>query len=542
MIEQNLTRRSFLGLGAASLAITGSALYGCAPQATSSTSTAKSGTSDAEQGGAWSWLTQPEDIADANETRNHDIVIVGGGLAGTVAAWAAAKDGADVALVEKTGQLNGRSLMMGCINASIQSQRGVAFDEEEIVEELRRFMGGYTNTDLLRMYVRHSGKVFDELATVSEAHGGEPFYWGGGTPYSVDTPSYKEYQTPMGAAATVQELLGYLQEETEATGCFTLYTNSDAVRLTKENDLVTGIIVETNDGHVQINAASGVVMATGDYSANSEMVEAWAPMINRFASYETSLYTPQGANNGDGLKLMMWAGAAMQPISEHAPMIGSGGAVGSVNPFMRVNVYGERYENEAIPVSQALSGSMMQPQGLAWTIFDANCASAAEKQTIFNMGKSADNFTADALSKAVDEGTLLKADTLDALADAMEIDADAFAKTVARYNGFCETGVDEDYRKSSDNLSPIATAPFYAAPIVRQLECMMGGISIDKHLCVLDESGSPIPGLYAIGNCSGSYFAVDYPAIITGQSHGRAATQGYLVGKALAAGQDGVTA
>ncbi|MDD5018207.1 MAG: FAD-binding protein, partial [Eubacteriales bacterium] len=85
-----------------------------------------------------------------------------------------------------------------------------------------------------------------------------------------------------------------------------------------------------------------------------------------------------------------------------------------------------------------------------------------------------------------------------------------------------------DFGKRPLLLTPIDKPPYYATKLGVSLLAVMGGLKIDKHMRVLDANGVSIPGLYAVGNVSGGMYAVDYPLVIPGNSHGRALTWGYL--------------
>ena len=112
--------------------------------------------------------------------------------------------------------------------------------------------------------------------------------------------------------------------------------------------------------------------------------------------------------------------------------------------------------------------------------------------------------------------------------------AEQLTATVERYNALCAEGVDEDFCKNPALLYPIDEPPFYASKVGAVLLEVVGGAKIDTNLQCLDAAGNPIPGLYAIGNAGGDSYAVDYPINVPGNSHGRALTQGYLVGRKLA--------
>lgn len=495
---------------------------------------ADSAAKDASPSHTWSWESAPAPVTDFVRTEEYDVVVVGGGIAGVTAAWSAARMGAKVACVEKTEGVQGRSMFIGAINTQAQKDAGVPeYDSLQIMQEMHRFQGGFVMPDLYKMYLDNCGEVWDKLAELARSKGAEPVYMGSGELKQVDHPYYSEYTTMMYITPTNAELVGYLKDEAEAAGA-TFAFNSPAEQLVSEDGKVTGVICKTDEGYVRYDASKGVVMATGDYSGNPEMMQAWAPMSAAYADF--SLYTPAGANTGDGLAMMMWVGAAMQPCDEHAPMIHClGGATGSANAWLRVNANGERYENEDVPNAQICYGRFMQPGNKAWAVYDANCDAYAAQMT-YGFGRSA-SVTADKLAADVEKGLAVTADTIEGLAEAMGVPADSLKKTVERYNELCAGGEDLDYGKEIANLTPVDTAPYYAAEIKAPLLVMLGGINVDKYLRVCDADGQPIEGLFAIGNCSGNYYAVDYPAIIPGMSHGRCVTTGYLIGQALASGR-----
>ena len=116
----------------------------------------------------------------------------------------------------------------------------------------------------------------------------------------------------------------------------------------------------------------------------------------------------------------------------------------------------------------------------------------------------------------------------------MGMNPEVLSATVARYNELCEMGEDVDFYKESYRMRPVAQPPFYAVTVGGQLLCTMDGMQIDTEFHVLDAAGDPIPGLYALGNDSGSYFADCYPELVVGAAAGRSLTFGYLLGQNLA--------
>ncbi len=127
-----------------------------------------------------------------------------------------------------------------------------------------------------------------------------------------------------------------------------------------------------------------------------------------------------------------------------------------------------------------------------------------------------------------------KADTLEELAGMIGVPADTFQATIARYNELVDGGQDVDFGKRSEQFfAKVEQGPFYALKFGPALLTVVGGLDVDTKLRVLDHDKNPVPGLYAVGNVSGSLYGQDYPIQLPGCSHGRALTWGYLAGKSI---------
>jgi fumarate reductase flavoprotein subunit len=138
------------------------------------------------------------------------------------------------------------------------------------------------------------------------------------------------------------------------------------------------------------------------------------------------------------------------------------------------------------------------------------------------------------LEESVAKGLALKADTIADLAKKMGVPEAVFQQTVARYTEFARKGKDEDFNKDAFILFTIEKAPFYALPIKSHLLVTVGGLDCDPEMQVLDKQGNKIPGLYAIGNMMGNFFANEYPLLAPGLSHGRAIVLSHILGERLA--------
>lgn len=487
----------------------------------------------------WSWEAPAPEIADADiaETVETEILVVGLGIAGMSAAYMANKEGAKVTVLEKTETFQCRSSHIGAINSQIQKDLGFEFDPAQVCGDLTRFQGGYVQQRLVRMYLDNSAWAVDYACDLAREGGYEPvLYQRGPNAITTDNPNYREYNTIHIPAGSNQNLMNLMLDQMDDVD---IYYSTPAVKLLVEDGVCLGAIGQDASGkYIKVLASKGVVMATGDYAGNPEMMEAWAHIGN----FNTGvIYGPSGGNMGDGQKMFLQAGCALQK-TPHAPMVHClMGANMSPNPWLRVNRNGDRYENEDCPNAQVSYGAFQQPGAKAWAIWDANWFEQAKAQNGgFGRnipGEADEESYATTMAGNIEKGLTVKADSLEELAAAIGIPADNFVKTVARYNEICAAGVDPDFGKLPCNLGPVDTAPFYASIIKGPLLVMLGGADVDEHLRVMNPEGDVVQNLYAIGNCSGNYYSVDYPAIIGGMSHGRCLTTGFLLGKALANGE-----
>ncbi len=529
-----ISRREFLkgaAVGAAGVAVTG-VVAGCGPNVVSqeeADAMKATATPTSVSTNAVSFETAPDPIPDSQikETVSADVVIVGAGDSGLMAALAAAEAGVNAILLEKSASFNTRGFGNGCIGTKWQKENGIELDKNKIVNDLVRWAGSKVDQRAIKVWADHSGEVYDHVIDLATAAGLPiiPF----DTRHGED-PIYPEYPTCLviGSKFDQSEVLAVIEAEAIAKGADIRYENTAQQLVQDDSGRVVAVIVTNKDGeYVKYEGKNGVILATGDYGNNPEMVEKWCPWAK---NVDTNVYFP-AVNTGDGHKMGLWVGGAMQD-APHAPMIHTlGGASFNCNPGLRVNSLGERYENEDVPNPYVCNGRMRQPGNVAWAVFDANINTAAAAMTP-GFGRTGASDTAmDTLAGEVEKGVVLMADTIEDLAAAMKVPAQNLAATVNRYNDLAAAGEDEDFGKSANNLSPIDTAPFYATKVPAALLVTLGGFMVDDNMRVLNNQGLPIPGLYAAGNVAGGFYANDYPVIVAGLSHGRCITEGYLAGK-----------
>ena len=153
-----------------------------------------------------------------------------------------------------------------------------------------------------------------------------------------------------------------------------------------------------------------------------------------------------------------------------------------------------------------------------------------KSQCCKNMGPPTYLWNPKQLDEALEESNVLTAQTVEGLAQKMEAPVEAFKTTVARYNEMARNGKDLDFGKHPDRLTTIEKPPFYACKMETRYMVILGGLKVNTKLQVLDAERNAIPGLYAAGNVSGSFFGNMYPTTVPGLTHSRAWTFGRLAG------------
>ena len=320
------------------------------------------------------------------------------------------------------------------------------------------------------------------------------------------------------------------------------YFDSPARQLIRgEDGRVTGVIFQslTDDSYTQVNASKGVILATGGFGHNDAMMAYYLPwihdIIDRYdVTYGHTDIKANYANTGDGQQMGMWIGAQMEPGPPGSMAHGDFGKLGP-DAFLQLNAQGIRFHNED-QTNDHYGAQFVRQPGPIYMVIDSDWA---EQLPAMQGGLGCVRSASDTLKESIDEWTAGKGDTIEELADALGLDADAkanFVASVERYNELCDKGVDEDFGKSPLRMFALRKAPFYAIKDEGSLRFLvtLGGLRTNANAQVLDNSFQVIPGLYAIGNTQGGRFVGDYPTTIAGASHSIACTYGYLTGKFIA--------
>lgn len=553
-----LDRRHFLfGAGAAAATTAFAAtLGGCAPSSQGSGQkqelSSTSGSSEASgQTSGYSWEVAPELPAEDEiiETVEADIIVIGAGLAGVSTACKAAENGANVVVVEKGASWSGRGGHFGVFGSRLMKENGLENDPYEVAREWIALCGNRVNEKLVWLFINRSAEAMDWFLDKAEPYGLTINLWDGYNRHGA----YRQFPGTHGFRGGPEFQAGK-DPGTDVAGCIyensvkegvQYYFDTPAEQLVKEGDRVVGCVAKTDDGYIKFVGKNGVVLATGDIGGNEEMCAAYAPLALK---PDTCQYLPVGQNTGDGHKMGLWAGG----VFEDAPwptMIHPQAYTFQSAAYLFVNQQGRRFMNEDSWEQAKSLNCMRQPGEGAWalSIWDGNWPETLKDSLNYGGGMFWDSMSRyvgvewtpegvqGILDGAVESGMAWKADTLEELADQAGIPKEEFLATVERYNELCAKGVDEDYGKQSPLLYEIAQPPFYALKFGACLLTVPAGLNVNEKLQVTDVQNNPIEGLYAVGNVAGGLYGVDYPILISGNSHGRALTWGYVVGEELTA-------
>lgn len=539
-----LSRRNFLkGFAVTGAAVAAAGMAGCGQPQTKTTDTGI----EAGAPAGHPWETRPEPITDIAEIHDYDIVIVGCGVAGMAAAEAAARNGAKTVVIEKAPQASWRGLDVGNVGSRVQREAGVEINPREAARLLFAASQQTANYNLIYTWATRSGAVFDHLQDLAEDQGYKMIQADGssGTAkfgWERFPDTMKVLQTAVSfvgddGISTNENLATILQTAAMGEGAEFMFNTKAEQLVGDAASGISGVLVTAQDGsHQQYNAAKGVILATGDFGSNEEMVETFCPIAARS---DLNAYTPQGCNTGDGILMGLWAGATLSK-SMPAPMIHQFAFDNYNYPFtsfymswLNVNRNAERYGAD-MPFEPYLTNARCNtPGNVAWSLFDADWEQYFQKQ----MPDSAEmmiEWGKDCMEEFEASDFCIKADTLEELAQKLGVDGTSLQVTVDRYNSMAEAGTDEDFGVPEMLLTQVKTAPFYATPNLCSTLVIPFGLHVNDDSQVLTADDEPISGLFAIGNTQGDFFALAYPVHCPGVSHGRCVTFGQLVGEALA--------
>jgi len=524
------------------------------------------------------WLGEPPDFERIDEEISADVIILGAGVAGICAARSAVENGASAVLFEKSDGPRARSGDIAVIGSKREKEwwgRDNTVYTEEIINDFMRDLGWRPNYRTIKFWAYNNGAAFDWFMqgepgihvqkTSNEPVPADCTNWVHPHRLPLNNSEWKPsdeyigtYPVTLNLAPSLMPVLVGNYQIAKKTGKLKTFFNTPAKKLLRGDDgRIRGVIAENyNTSNVYQCNAKSVIIATGGFSGDREMLYYYIPWAFRDTNALHLLQDPDSdciINNGDGHKMGIWAGAAMEDgplgLVNHC----LGGIMGC-NSFLNLNIDGERFMNEDVPGQEWEHAVSRQRQACAYQILDAGWSEqvplmAPEHGSQYGIAPDLNyENPIQQLPGYIGLGEVeescgpetkfhsrtVKADTLEELVDQLELDDSAKAqalKSINRYNELAKTGIDEDFGKTEKRLFPIEKAPFYASKFsTAELLNTVGGLDCDHEGRVLDATRRPIPGLYAAGNTQGGRFPSHYPIIVPGISHSMCITYGRQTG------------
>lgn len=453
-------------------------------------------------------------------THDFDVAVIGGGGAGLAAALTAAQTGARTLLVDAAPRLGGSTALSGGVfyaaGTAIQRANGITDTPDAMYHHYMTLNRHAVAPSLARKLCFESSAALEWLIGLGVRYTDDGLYFSG-------CDEVPRGHRPLGAGAEVAEALeGALSQHGIDIALSTRITGL----ILDEGGTVGGIRV----GDESVTAAS-VVLATGGFGASPEMLARHFPDSAMGGDY--LWYVGAQTNQGDGLNLGLSAGGTIVGHNRGQLSVTHGFArdneVEQPAWLVHVNREGQRFVRETLSYAVLADRVKHQTGHECFSIFDESARFSLERAN-----PRQPCWEKDLLLRYLQQGYLVRADSIAELAGRMGLPADVLAATLAQYNADCAAGQDRQFFKAAEHLRPVVTPPFYAARMKPGiLGLTLTGLRIDDHARVLDARGLPVPGLFAAGETTGGVMGDIYTA--SGNSIANAIIFGRTAGQSAAA-------
>ena len=476
------------------------------------------------------YKTAVENNATAEDsTVDADVVVVGAGGAGMTAAITAAAEGKNVVILESQSMVGGNSVRAtGGMNAGktvyqdeneFGESAGVEktlktaaerYADNETITALAKTVseqwaayqanptGYFDSVELMELDTMIGGKGINdpELVETLCANSADAIDWldeHGITLHNVSSfggASVKRIHRPVNAEGKTVSVGSYmiplLQENCEKAGVKMMLDTTATEILTDANGAAVGVKATGASGETVTVNAKAVVLASGGFGANLDMVVKYKPELKGFMT------TNAPGIQGQGIEMAQAIGAAtvdMDQIQIHPTVEANTAAL--ITEGLRgdgailINEEGQRFIDEVGTRDVVSAAEIAQTGSYSWLVVDQAMVDASS-----------------VIQGYIKKGYTVTGATYEELGKAMGVDAAAFAETMEKWNGYVEAKNDPDFGRTSF-ANPLNTAPYYAVKVTAGVHHTMGGLKINANTEVLNEKGEVIPGLFAAGEVTG---------------------------------------
>ena len=464
-----------------------------------------------------------------DSTVEADVVVVGAGGAGMTAAITAAAEGKSVVILESQSMVGGNSVRAtGGMNAGktvyqdeneFGESAGVEktlktaaekYADNETITALAKTVseqwaayqanptGYFDSVELMELDTMIGGKGINdpELVETLCANSADAIDWldeHGITLHNVSSfggASVKRIHRPVNAEGKTVSVGSYmiplLQENCEKAGVKMMLDTTATEILTDANGAAVGVKATGASGETVTVNAKAVVLTTGGFGANLDMVVKYKPELKGFMT------TNAAGIQGQGIEMAEAIGAAtvdMDQIQIHPTVEANTAAL--ITEGLRgdgavlINAEGKRFIDEVGTRDVVSAAEIAQTGSYSWLVVDQAMVDASS-----------------VIQGYIKKGYTVTGSTYEELGEAMGVDAAAFAETMEKWNGYVEAKNDPDFGRTSF-ANPLNTAPYYAVKVTAGVHHTMGGLKINANTEVLNEKGEVIPGLFAAGEVTG---------------------------------------
>ena len=424
---------------------------------------------------------EEEEVAEKDKKDlDTDVVIIGAGGAGMTAAINTAQAGKDVILLEKMPYAGGNTTKAtGGMNAAethYQAEQGIDDSVEQFVEDTMEGGHNINDKDLVTTLAENSAEAIDWLDSI-----GAPLpkvsFSGGATNARIHAP---EDGSGVGAY-----LVTSLLKKMDELDINVMY-DTKATSLISKDGTVTGVKAESRDTEYTINAKA-VILATGGFGNNEDMI------VQYRKDLKGTVTTSAPGITGDGIVMAEDVGADLVDIEQiqlhptveqKTSMLITESVRG--DGAILVNQDGKRFTDELLTRDVVSAAELEQPGSYAYIIFDQRLRDGLK-----------------AIEKYVSTGITVQGDTIEELAEKIDVDPATLAETLKNWNKYVADQNDPDFGRTTGMDHDLSQAPFYAIKIAPGIHHTMGGVHIDTDAQVIDKDGNPIPGLFAAGEVVG---------------------------------------
>ena len=499
-------------------------------------------------------MVMADTSTEKNVSLEADIVVVGGGLSGISAGLTAVQSGAKVIVFEKLPSLGGAgSYPEGSLAIGTRMQREEGKGDRTALDALGKvvdFTHWRVNATAVMALLRNSGETHEWVRDEGVA------FKGLRTMFPPEQTLWTWHIYKKNGASVVKNFHRKI-----LAGGGKIFTETPVTKLLKnKKGEIYGVEAENRvtGKKYTVKAKGGVILATGGFPANEEMIKKYIIDVQAPGMVPIKLRGPLiEGRTGDGINLALAVGAQLAPgiqtVAGNAPYVNQDPPIRQFNgadyqkqartslsqPFLWVNKRGERFYNESQGSSFTnVYNAMTMNGGVMYSVFDDNM-----RQKMVNEGPITPfnaivvpGMPMKALDEAIaigqKEGWLYKADTLEGLAKKIGMDPVALKETVAKVNKYAKEGNDPDFGRKPEHLFAFSDkGPYYAVEGIRAYFLTLGGIKINDKLQALDMKDNVIPGLYVTGMDMGGLYDSSYDLILEGSVSGFALTSGRMVVK-----------